>query len=78
MAIAGGAKPSILMEIKDGVLHVGSVEQRQGVVNDVDTAVHRLLSGEVVFVQTFGSLVERVQKTVEATLKPRGEGGHRG
>lgn len=75
MAIAGGAKPSVTMEIKDGVLHVGSAEMRQGVVNDVDLAVQRLLSGEKVFVAQYGSTIERVQKTVEATLKPR-EGHH--
>lgn len=69
MAIAGGAKPSIEMQIKDGQLIMGKAALRQSVVGDVDLAVQRLLQGETVFVQQYGATVTAVQKTLEMTLR---------
>lgn len=69
MAISGGAKPSVEMVISDGALVVGNAAMRQGVVNDIDLAVQRLLQGEKVFVQQYGDLTERVRKSVEMALK---------
>ncbi len=73
MAVSGGAKPSIELQIIDGVLVVGKAAMRQGAVNNVDTAVQDLLKGKVVFLQQYGSLVTQVQRTIEAVLK----GGNR-
>lgn len=71
MAVAGGANPSVEMHITDGALIVGTAAMRQGVVNDVDLAVQRLLQGEQVFVQQYGALVEQVQRTVAMTLQSK-------
>lgn len=68
MAIAGGAKPSIEMQVKDGQLIMGKAAYRQGVVSDVDLAIQRLMQGEIVFVQQYGSTVTAVQRTIEMTL----------
>lgn len=69
MAIAGGAKPSIEMEIKDGELWIGKAAMRQGAINDVDMAVQELLRGHKIFLQQYGSLCTQVQRTIEAVLK---------
>lgn len=68
MAVSGGAKPSIDMVVTNGALVVGSASMRQGVVNDVDLAVQRILQGETVFVQQYGDLPERVRRSVEMAL----------
>jgi hypothetical protein len=68
MAHAGGVRPSVEMWVEDSRLVVGTAAQRLGVVSDVDMAVQRLLQGEKVFVQTYGSLVTQVQRTVEMAL----------
>jgi hypothetical protein len=68
MAISGGAKPSVEMQVIAGELVIGSQAMRQGVVNDVDLAVQRLACGERVFVQQYGDLPERVRKTVQMML----------
>lgn len=68
MAHAGGAKPSVEMQVIDGTLVVGTAAQRIGVVGDVDLAVQRLLQGEKVYVQQYGPTVTQVQRTVEMTL----------
>lgn len=71
MAISGGAKPSVEMQVIDGALTVGSSTMRQGVVNDVDLAVQRLLQGQKVFVQKYGDLTDRVRHSVEMALEKR-------
>lgn len=72
MAHAGGARPSVEMAIKEGELWIGKAAQRVGVVSDVDLAVQRLLNGETIFCQQYGSLVTQVQRTVEQVLKKPG------
>ncbi len=69
MAIAGGAKPSVEMEVKDGLLVVGTSALRQGAVNNVDMAVQELLRGRKVFVQQYGDLTNQVKRTIEMALK---------
>lgn len=71
MAISGGAKPSVEMQVIDGALTVGSSTMRQGVVNDVELAVQRLLQGQKVFVQKYGDLTDRVRRSVEMALEKR-------
>lgn len=73
MAHAGGVRPSVEMWIEDNRLMVGTAAQRLGVVGDVDLAVQRLLQGEKVYVQQYGSLVTQVQRTVEAVLRKLSE-----
>lgn len=68
MAVAGGAKPSVQMHIKDRKLIIGSAAMRQGVINSVAVATHKLMNGEIVFVQQFGNLVEQVTEAVNADL----------
>jgi hypothetical protein len=68
MAISGGAKPSVELQIIDGQLYVGPQAMRQGVVNDIDLAVQRLAQGERVYVQTYGDLPARVQRTINMML----------
>ncbi len=69
MAISGGAKPSIQMQVKAGALHIGTAAMRQGVVSDVDNAVARLLAGEEVFVQQYGRIVDDVRRGVQEALQ---------
>ncbi len=69
MAISGGAKPSIELQIIDGVLVVGSSAMRQGALNNIDIAVQELLRGRKVFLQQYGDLQAQVTRTIEATLK---------
>jgi hypothetical protein len=69
MAISGGAKPSVEMQIIDGRLVTGSHAMRQGVVSDADIAFHRLIQGERVFVQAYGGLVTTVTKQVQFYLE---------
>lgn len=71
MAVAGQAKPSVEMQIVDDALVVGSHAMRQGVVNDSDIAFHRLLAGERVYVQAYGSLPATVEKQVRHHLEYR-------
>lgn len=68
MAISGGAKPSVEMWIKDRKLIIGKAAMRQGVINNVAVAAHKLMNGERVFVQQFGTLVEQVTEAVNADL----------
>jgi len=68
MAHAGGVRPSVEMQVVDGALVIGAAAQRIGVVGDVDLAVQRLLQGEKVYVQQYGSTVTQVQRTVEMAL----------
>lgn len=69
MAVAGGAKPSVEMQIVDNALVVGTHAMRQGVVSDSDIAFHRLLAGDKVFVQAYGSLPATVEKQVRYYLE---------
>lgn len=78
MAISGGAKPSVQMQVIDNALITGRTAMRQDVVSSVDLAMHRLLSGEVVFVGTYASLPEHVTRSVEAVLRMRAKNGATG
>ncbi len=69
VAISGGAKPSIQLEIIDGALVIGKAAMRQGAVNNVDVAVQDLLKGKVVFLQQYGDLQTQVTRTINMTLK---------
>lgn len=69
MAISGGAKPSISMRLVDGTLHTGVYAMRQGAENDPAKAAKRILKGETVYVQVYGSLVEQVKAEVLAALE---------
>lgn len=75
MAISGGAKPSVQMQVVDNALITGRTAMRQDVVNSVDLAVHRLLDLEVVYVQSYGSLVHQVTMSVNAVLRMRAKNG---
>lgn len=68
MAISGGAKPSIEMQVIDGELVLGSEAMRQGVVTEVDIAVQRLSEGERVFVSTYTPVRQGVIRTVQMML----------
>lgn len=78
MAVAGSVKPSVQMQVINGELFIGRSAQRIGVVTSVDLAVHRLLDLEVVYVQSYGSLIEQVTRTVNAVLKMRAKNGATG
>lgn len=69
MAVSGGAKPSIPMEIIDGVLVVGASAMRQGALNSVDMAVQELLRGRRIFLQQYGDLQTQVERTINMALK---------
>ena len=69
MAVSGGARPSIQMEIVDGVLVSKSAGMTQSPVRDIDLAIHRLLAGESVYVQAYMPVVDGIRKTIEAVLK---------
>jgi len=75
MAVAGGAKPSVQMQVIEGQLVKGTLAMRQGVVSDADTAFHRLISGERVFVQAHGGLVSTVERQVMHYLNNGNNGG---
>lgn len=68
MAIAGGATPSFIAEIVDGKLELSRQSLRQGVITDVDIAIHELLKGKRIFIHAYAATVERVTKTIEMTL----------
>jgi hypothetical protein len=72
MAVAGGAKPSRPMSVLAGKLIVGPYALRQGVVNNEEEAVHRIIAGKLVFVSAYGDLIQRVMECVENWL----EGDH--
>lgn len=64
MAIAGGASPSWEAQIVDGVLTLNRQTLRLNVVSDLDTAVHRLLAGETIFLSARADVVYRVRATL--------------
>lgn len=67
MAIGGGASPSWEAQIVDGVLKLNRQTLRLNVVSDLDTAVHRLLAGETIFLSARADVVNAVRRTVEMT-----------
>lgn len=71
MAIAGGAVQSFELKIVNGQLVVGEYAHRQGVEQDIDIAIHRLLDGNRVFLHAYGNKVECVSRTVRAALAMR-------
>lgn len=68
MAVAGGAKPCVSMQIVDGNLVIGPQEMTTVAVTDVDLAVQRLVCGEKVYVALYGGLPLRVERTVRMSL----------
>lgn len=69
MAVSGSAKPSIELQIVDGVLVVGASAMRQGALNSVDMAVQELLKGKKIYLQQYGDIQRQVTRTVAAVLK---------
>ncbi len=58
MAVAGAAKPARLMRIEENRLVSEDAGMRQGTINNIDLAVHRLLAGEAVYVQSYAPVVD--------------------
>ncbi len=69
MAVAGGARPAVLMQIIDGVLVSKSAGMTQSPIRDVDIAVQELLRGRKIFLQQYGDLQAQVTRTVEMALR---------
>lgn len=61
-------RPCIVTRIVDGELTFGQVTMRRDGIDSPDIAIHRLLLGEEVQLRQVATLVNGVQKTVEATL----------
>jgi hypothetical protein len=59
-------KPTIEMQIVDKKLRIGkAIRKEEGkVVREVDIALHRLLSGEVVYVFQVAALVKLLKNTL--------------
>lgn len=68
MAIAGKAAPSFIAQIVGNELVLDRQTLRQGVVHDIDTAVHRLLAGETIFLSARSDVVTAVQRTLQMAL----------
>ncbi len=69
MAVSGGAKPARLMRIEENKLVSEDAGMRQGTINNIDLAIHRLLAGESVYVQAYTPILDGIRKTIEVTLK---------
>ncbi len=69
MAVAGGAKPSVMMRVEGNKLVSEDAGMRQGAINDIDLAIHRLLWGETVYVQSYMPILDGIRRTIEAALK---------
>jgi hypothetical protein len=68
MAISGGAKPCVSMQVIDNELYTGRQEMTTVAQSDIDLIVQRLAQGEKVYVAVYGDLPSRVQKTIAMML----------
>jgi hypothetical protein len=68
MAVSGGNKPCVRMEITDGVLVQHNPGMSTQAVDDVDLAVQRLFGGQTVYVAQYGGTHIKVEHKVAQTL----------